>query len=938
MPGHNTPVTTNLYYDATGTGQDYTHADSNSTFKVLPSGCKIKNIYDENYRKLSVTASAADGVTDAATASYSYDGEGNITSGKAPNEQTGQTFASLNTQYAYDERNRVMSLTDPLLKTTSIKYDGAGRKARVTRPNSQVISYESYDVMNRLLQQTVQQAPNPDATTKYTYYASGLLHTMQDPKLGAAGSASAYTYTYDNLGRKTRLDYPPASDPGTGPNEQWQYDTSGRLGVYTTRAGNTQTFSYDALNRPTGFVWSDNPTTPNVSFSYDVASHLMSVVNANATVARTYFNDNSIKTEIVTAGDNVPRAITYAYNSDGLRQTLTYPANAYSFTYDYTGRNQLKSVANTATPNSPIASFTYADPNGNLTGRTLDNSTSSSYSYDSRDSVMSVSHALTSGTRSFTYAYDDVGNRQWMKRESGLGDVYGYDLADQVDAVQLNVSNPDTTAIGAQTISYDQNGNRTTFAPPGYNESYATNNLNQYTARNGNSFGYDTNGNLTSFAGWNAPFNAQSWTYSYDSQNRLLGAVNSTMSMSFKYDGLNRQVSRTLNAGVPTYSVYDSWSLVAEYQSGSLTGSYVYGATGVVKNLVNNRYYYQDGSGSTSHLASSTGTLVEWYRYDLHGKPTFYDGSGLSIGASANNVRHLFTGQQWSSDIGLYDLRNRFYSPDLGRFAQSDPIGFSGDPSNLFRYASNNPVSFADPTGLVIVNGDPVPAGQGPGLGDQVRDGLQHWIRLKIDAGGFGGFGGALGGAQGSQVLSGDTPGFNFTLGGDLPTLDVAPVGLGAGPGSPTALDYVVGAVDALSMLNDFLIGLGANAAFGQNSAEAALMSGSPAVQNAMNNFWYANRGISDPSQMTPVTYQSNFGTSGLKEAGVNMTQQFIGSSTVTVTPLVSNAVSVNVWNRTSVWSGAYHQLPLAYDRPSWAPPVPGANAYQSISFVMPIP
>ena len=76
-----------------------------------------------------------------------------------------------------------------------------------------------------------------------------------------------------------------------------------------------------------------------------------------------------------------------------------------------------------------------------------------------------------------------------------------------------------------------------------------------------------------------------------------------------------------------------------------------------------------------------------------------------AAGATAYSVRHLFTGQQWYSDIGLYDLRNRFYSSDLGRFLQPDPIGFRGDRSNLYRYCKNNPLTRVDPVGLE--SGDP---------------------------------------------------------------------------------------------------------------------------------------------------------------------------------------------------------------------------------------
>jgi RHS repeat-associated protein len=121
-----------------------------------------------------------------------------------------------------------------------------------------------------------------------------------------------------------------------------------------------------------------------------------------------------------------------------------------------------------------------------------------------------------------------------------------------------------------------------------------------------------------------------------------------------------------------------------------------------VKNLVTNQYYYQDASGSTSHLADSTGHLLEWYRYDLQGTPTVYD-PGNSQLSTAPSVRHLFTGQQWYSEIGLYDLRHRFYSPDIGRFLQADPISFIGDAGNLYRYVKNNALTHLDPSGLAGV-------------------------------------------------------------------------------------------------------------------------------------------------------------------------------------------------------------------------------------------
>ena len=60
----------------------------------------------------------------------------------------------------------------------------------------------------------------------------------------------------------------------------------------------------------------------------------------------------------------------------------------------------------------------------------------------------------------------------------------------------------------------------------------------------------------------------------------------------------------------------------------------------------------------------------------------------------------LYAGERWIPELGMYDLRNRFMSPELGRFLQSDPIGFKGDASNLYRYCGNDPVDKSDPTGL----------------------------------------------------------------------------------------------------------------------------------------------------------------------------------------------------------------------------------------------
>jgi RHS repeat-associated protein len=690
-PGHDTPLTTNIFYDQSAAGDDYRLTAPAVTYVQRPTGEYDRSFYDANLRKLWTVVAQA--TPDAAVTSYGYDYEGNVTSVVAPNEQSGQPFAGRSTTTSYDERNRPYQVTDPLNNTTTFKYDARGRKASVSRSNGQVVTFDSYDTMNRLLQQTATQTPDPSAVTKYTYYPSGLLHTMKDPRLVAIGSSYSYSYVYDYMGRKTSLTYPPDSG-GAQKTEVSHYDTAGRLDTFTNRDGKIQTISYDQLNRVIQSSWNDGGTTPTVTYGYDAAGRTLSITNANATITRAYFNDNLLKLETSRYADAVDRTVNYTYDNDGRRASLKYPNNAYTFNYTYTYRSQLDTIVNNAN-NTTVANYDY-DVNGNVTARGLNNSTSSTYAYDALNRATSISHALTSGTpstRTLTYDYDSVGNRKWVKRDGGNGDVYGYDLTDQVTATKLDIANPDTTGAGPQTIVYDANGNRTSFAAYGTTDTYTINQLNQYTNRNTNQAVYDTKGNLTT--------GLDTSSYTYDSQSRLLTATKGGTTDTFKYDGLNRQISRKVGNAAVVYNVYDGWDLVGEYASGSsnATRAYLFGPTGLVKNLTTNRYYYQDASGSTTHLASSTGAILEWYRYDLQGTPIFYNANNTQITATAYNVRHLFTGQQWYSEVGLYDLRNRYYSPDIGRFLQADPSGFNGDAGNLYRYCHNNPLTHFDPMG-----------------------------------------------------------------------------------------------------------------------------------------------------------------------------------------------------------------------------------------------
>jgi RHS repeat-associated protein len=80
--------------------------------------------------------------------------------------------------------------------------------------------------------------------------------------------------------------------------------------------------------------------------------------------------------------------------------------------------------------------------------------------------------------------------------------------------------------------------------------------------------------------------------------------------------------------------------------------------------------------------------------------PSFFNSTSQPINSSTLGVAELFAGEHYIPELGLYDLRNRFMSPELGRFLQADPVGFKGDASNLYRYCHNDPEDFSDPMGL----------------------------------------------------------------------------------------------------------------------------------------------------------------------------------------------------------------------------------------------
>ena len=322
------------------------------------------------------------------------------------------------------------------------------------------------------------------------------------------------------------------------------------------------------------------------------------------------------------------------------------------------------------------------------------------------------SSALASLNRCYTGEYDAVGNPTRMTDPEGA-DGLSYDGIDRlISNTRTAAAQPDAAetydynALGAlkKNASIALDDQRVKLAGAGTADAAVMNSLG------GQAVTLDAGGRVTSLRGV---------TLTYNKRGRLVSVQRpsgaNTEIEKYGYDPYFRRTARqrSLTVGgvssveAEEYYVYGGANVDAIVDRGSnVTSSFLYdgvdhplrlripGTTPVT-------YYYEvDLAGNVRRLRRPDGSDAGGYRYSAFGE--LYAADAGTPGAAVEQP--LRWKGRWYSEFagGMYDVRARWWSPELGSFLSIDEFRYQDATSTLWGWPNQNPTRYADPSGRCI--------------------------------------------------------------------------------------------------------------------------------------------------------------------------------------------------------------------------------------------